>query len=509
MSTGLTPSGLNRALILAVVMVGTAMTLLDIAVVNVALPSIMTSLGADVVEVRWVVTAFMLGSAVVMPLTGWVGRRIGFGALFITALAFFTVGTALCASAWSVNTLVMARIIQSVGGGAIQPTAIAIITHTFPPQERGRAIGIWGISLMAGPAIGPWSGGYLIEVFDWRSAFMLNLPIGVVAIALSLVILPRDREEGIPAFDWLGYVALSVLLTASLLTLDWGNYQGWNSGWIVLGAAVTGFAFIVLLAVEWGIADVLVPLRLFRNKDFTLALIISAMRSLGMFGSLFLQPIFLQDVQGRGPIETGLIMVPAALSFAVGMPMAGWLTDRVGGRWPTMAGALLAALAFWLYRDLDYYSSRWDIIGPMLIRGIGMALIMSPATTVGMNAVQREDAGTASWMLNIGQRFGGSVTIAMLATLMHRRTMMELDRLGTLGELSAAPTQRFQDLATGLGHAPEEIGNVSVAFYTYLFDRAATTIGFQNMFVLVAAGLLCITIPAFFLSSGRVHPRPQ
>ena len=499
----MTPTEIQRAFVLIVVMAGGAMALLDIAVVNVALPSIMVAVGANVVEVRWVVTAFMLCSALVMPLTGWMGRRIGYGNLYIVSLAIVTAGSALCAVSWDLNSLVLARIVQGIGAGTLQATGMALITHTFPAHLRGRAIGIWGISLTFGPALGPATGGGLIEEYRWRAVFMINVPIGIAAILFSLAVLDRGRDADPPKFDWLGYLAIVAFMSSLLLTLDQGNELGWKSDIIRFGLFFTVLSLVVTVLVEWKYADALVPLRLFRLRDFTMSMLVSLIRSAGMFASFFLQPLFLQQVQRRNPINTGLILMPAALSFGVGMPIAGWLTDRFGGRWPTVVGAMLAAISYGLYFDLDYRTDAFGIIFPQMIRGIGMALIMSPAMTVGLNAVSYEDVGHASWMLNIGQRFGGSMTVAVLANLLHVGSMVEQDRLGTISALQNSPSPILEQWAIDLGHAPQAIDTVMRSVYQWDVRQAATIISYENIFVGVGLTLLLVIPPALFMSSRR------
>ena len=492
----------DRYLALSVVMAGSTMILLDVSVVNVALPNIMVSLGADVLEARWVVTAYMLAQAVVMPLTGWLGRRIGLGPLFIVSLIFFTAGTALCAASWSIGSLVVSRIIQAIGAGLIQPAAMSIITQTFPPHQRGRAIGAWGVSLTIGPMLGPTTAGYLIEAFDWRAAFLLNLPIGLAAIVFAWTVLRLQRDERPPKFDLLGYLSLATFLVVGMLTLTLGNEEGWDSEIIILGIGVSAFAFLIFLVVEWNYRDALVPMRLFLVPDFSLAVTIAFVRSLGMFGAFFLQPMFLQQVQGRDPIETGMIMVPAAFSFALAMPFSGWLQDRYGGRWPTVIGAVIAAYSFTLYWDLDFLSSRWAIIFPQFLRGLGMSLLMSPSTTVALNSVPEKSAGTASWIINLAQTFGGSIVIATLAAFLHRVSRIEMDRLGTAVTLNEGTPGVLHDWVMALGHGTGEAGSVAQALMGWSVGQAATTLAFHYNWMLVSFGLLLIVIPGLFLSHG-------
>jgi DHA2 family multidrug resistance protein len=501
------PTTLRRYLVLLVVMSGTMMALLDIAVVNVALPTIMVSLGTNVVEARWVVTAFMLVSALVMPLTGWLGRRFGYGTLWIASLGLFTLGSALCAASWNLDMLIASRIVQALGAGFIQSTDMAIITHTFPPEQRGRAIGIWGIALSLGPMIGPTTAGYLVEEFSWQAVFLLNLPIGLIAIVSSVAILDRSPEEAPPPLDWYGYLAMGTLMTVLLLTLDQGNQVGWHAEIIKLGLVFSVVAFAVTILVEWGQPNALVPLRLFANTDFSLAALISLIRSTGMFASFFLQPLFLQQIQGHDPIQTGLLLVPASISFTISMPLAGVLADRFGARWPTAIGAVIAGWAYALYWDLDYRTSDLNVILPMLLRGLGMSLIVTPSMTVGLSAVQHKDVGTASWLINIAQRFGGAITVALLANFHYAGTQVELDRLGRAGELATPPGGPLSDMARGLGHPPAQLGDVTRTLYQWDAGQSAATISFENLFTAVGISLVLIAIPALFLSGRRRAPQ--
>jgi len=497
-----TPTGLRRSLVLVVVMTGTSMVMLDLAVVNVALPTIMVSLGTNVVEARWIVTAFMLVSSLVMPLTGWLGRRFGYAPLWIASLALFTLGSGLCAVSTSLHMLIGARVVQALGAGFIQSTDMAIITTTFPPEQRGRAIGIWGIALSLGPMLGPTTAGYLVEYFNWQSVFMLNLPLGAIAILSSIAVLDRSKEEPPPPLDWYGYLAMAAFMTISLLTLDQGNQLGWHTDIIKLGIICSVTAFAAATLVEWNHASALVPLRLFQNRDFSLAVLISLIRSTGMFASFFMQPLFLQQIQGHDPIHTGLLLVPASISFTVAMPVAGILADRFGGRWPTVCGAFIAGIAYMLYWDLDVRTSNLNVIIPQILRGAGMSLIVTPSMTVGLSAVARKDVGTASWLINIAQRFGGAITVAMLANYHYTGTLSELDRLGGAASVLHPPGGALADMAKKLGHPATQLSAVTRSLYQWDAAQAAATVSFQNLFTAVGIMLLFIAVPAFFMS-GR------
>jgi len=490
----------ERWLVLAVVITGTFLAVLDMTIVNVALPNIMTSFGVNVKEVQWISTGFFISTAVGMPLTGWLGRRFGLGRLFELELAVFTLGSLLCAVAWSLDMLIFARVVQALGAGAIMPTSIAIITDTFPPGARGRALGVWGIGFMVGPAIGPTLGGYLTDWFSWRAIFTINLPVAIVAFLFALVALRPGRAEPGHPFDWKGYVALAVFLVAGLLTLEQGQEQGWTSGIILLGAGLTAAAFLLFLALVWEAPQAVLPLRLFAAQDFSLSVLLGFLRSAAMFGPFFLLPLFLQNVQGRDTIDTGLLMIPTAVSVAVSMPIAGALTDRFGPRWPTVAGFVIAAYAQYLFAQVDPLVGRWAVIYPQLWRGLGVALIMTPINVAAMNSVPRADAGVASWMVNLTQSVGGAATIAVLSTLLHRHTILQLDLLGTAAALHAAPPARVVQHALAVGFTPLESGPAASAVLLQQAAQSATTLAFQQVFLLLAVGTLLAGLPALLLS---------
>jgi len=502
MNEGIAPGRLQRKLVLGVITIGTFMAVLDISIVNVALPQIMTSFGVNVKQVKWVSTSFLLTTAVCIPLTGWLGRRLGLGRLFILELAIFTTGLALCASAWSLNVLVAARVLQALGAGAIMPTSLAIITETFPPAERGRAIGIWGIGFMLGPALGPTSGGYLMEWFDWRAIFAINVPVGVMAILLAFLVLAPGRKNDSLPFDWKGYLALVTFLVVGLLTLDFGQDMGWHSQPILLGIGVSVSAFVLFVALEWDAEHPVFPLRLLRNSDFAACLLLGVIRPIPLYGALFMLPLFLQNVQGRDTIDTGLLLVPAAVMTGICMPLAGMLTDRFGPRWPTMIGVLTAAYSLYLFTVLDPMVDRWMIIYPQFWRGIGVALLMTSVNTAALNAVPSGETATASWVLNLTLSVGGAFTIGVLGTMLYRQTLTQIDLLGAAPVLAGPPPIELVHKSLTLGISSIDSGRVAFAVLLKQISRSASALAFQHLYTVLTLLTLAALAPAFLLSSG-------
>ncbi len=499
----------NPKLVLVAVMLGTFLSVLDTTILNVALPYIITSFGSNVEEVKWVMTGFMIAAALSMPLTGWLGQRFGYGNLYIAALSLFTAGAAMSASSWNLDGLVLARIVQGVGAGIVQPASIAILTRTFPPEQRGRAFGVWSIGMMTAPSLGPTAGGLMIEVFNWRSIFVLSFGVGVMVALFAVFVLSRERDEKPTPFDGKGYLALAGFLTASFLTVAYGQQEGWDSGIILLGIAFSVFCFLLFIAIEWDAEFPIVPLRLFRIPDFSLTMFLTLYRSLGLFGGVFLLPIFLHQVQGRESLEIGLLIMPGALIMAATSPIAGMLTDRFGGRWPTVFGMILMALFLYYYNSIDLLTNTWAVIYPQVFQGVGIAMVMTPLITTGMNAVPREDSGHASWLLNICQRGGGAFAISILGTMLFRETIVQRDYFGGSMIVRQAPPAALVNLGISMGFSPGEAGPAARAAYGRYLGQAALSMAFKNLFFVSAMFTFTAVLPALLLSRFKAPAKAR
>jgi len=472
-----------------VVMTGTFMAILDSSIVNVGLPYIMTSLGIPLDEAEWILTAFMLAAAVSMPLTGWIGDRMGYGRMYLSCLAVFVIGSAMCSMAWNADSLIAARVVQAVGAGIMQPAGMAMIIQVFEPRERGRAIGVWGIGAMVAPTIGPTLGGYLTEYFGWRSVFTVNIPVGITLMAFGIGVIGK-REKTPPGrpFDWYGFLALSAFLICLLMGLNEAQKNGWDAKEVMYYLAGAGASFACFISAELTADHPVVPFEMFRHGDFSAGLILALVRAVALFGAVFLLPVFLEKLQGRTAVQTGIILVPAAVTIAVFMPISGAVTDRFGARWPAVAGVALTAFSLVLYSTLDFDSSSWDIIFPQFFRGAGIALMLTPVATAAMNAVAQQHAGIASGLLNVAQRAGGSLGIALLSTVLTNREAMHREIIGAGLNLSSMPMH-------GAG------GPEGKAALRGIIERAAAIRSFDDVFVLAASLTVLGLIPALMLSA--------
>jgi DHA2 family multidrug resistance protein len=500
--------------VLGVVMLGTFMSALDSSIVNVSLPNMMASFGASVDDIEWVVTGYMLGFSTFMPLTAWLRDRVGYRVLYIASLAVFIGGSALCGIAPNLPTLVLARVIQAFGGGAITPTGLAMIAEVFPPKERGRALGLWGVGVVVGPAFGPTLGGYLTETLGWRSIFNINLPIGIVGLLAASRILRVDKPHAQTSrgFDLPGFVLLTAFLVAALLGLSNGNREGWSSTYVVTCALVSSVSFVLFLAVESIVSERILDLGLFRSPQFTVAMVVTAARSVALYGGIFLLPLFLQDLMGRSEIDTGLLLLPGALVMGLVMLVSGRIAERFGTRAPTMVGLALIAWFMWTYRRLDVTTSTWDVLYPTLIRGVGLGLLVTPVMTAAINAVPTAKAGMASSMLSLIQQISGSLGIAVLACVLGRRTTFHLAVVGQ-GLAAARPalsdaTRSLVLRAVELGSPPSVARLLAGSFVARRIAEAASVLAFNDAFLIGAGIVGAGAIPALFLASkSKVRAR--
>ena len=499
----------HRWLVLSLVMMGTFMAILDSSIVNVALPHMMSAFGVNRNQIEWVSTGFMLATAVAMPLVGFLVGRLGHKTLYLTSLALFTLGSAACALAWSYNSLIAARVIQAVGGGAIQPVGMAIVADLFEPEERGRALGIWGTGIMVGPAIGPTLGGYLTEIFSWRSIFSVNLPVGVATFLAAMIIMkkPEPGSRHKTVFDWWGFLFLSLALIAGLLALSKGQEKGWTSQYILVCLAGAVIGLTMFITVESILPHPLLDLRLFLHRNFSLSMILAVFRAVGLFGGVFLLPIFLENLVGYTTIQTGLWMMPGAVTIGIMMPISGRLADLYSPRWLVTAGSLITGASLAMYGGLDPRSSATMIIIPQIFRGAGLALMMAPLLTAAINSVPREQVATASSFLNVAQRVGGAFGIALLNTYVTDAVHVHGVRLGEKLGLATHGLHRLAEVAARVQLDLPGLAATNQVKAAYLavqsISQNAQVLAFDNGFVVAGCIILLGTPFCLFLENIR------
>lgn len=404
---------------LAAVSFALFMIMLDNTVVNVALPAIQRDLGIDVAELEWVVTGYALSFAVLMLTGGKLADMHGRRRIFLIGLAVFTFSSLLCGLAGTAELLTAARVLQGVGAAFMMPATLSIITATFPPKERGAALGIWaGVSAMA-LAIGPLVGGLITEHIGWNWIFYLNVPVGLVGLVAARLIIRESRDTSHEQrLDLPGLVTSGIALFALVYALIEANGKGWTSP-LILGlfavAAVSGTAFVLL---ELHQRLPMFDMTLFRNPTFAGANTVALLVSLAMFGVFFFISLYMQNVLGYSAVRAGVAFLPMTVLIILVAPFAGRSSDRLGSRWLMTAGMTLVGCSLLVFAQLQPDSSYFQLLPGMILGGVGMATTMTPMTAAVLSSVPVDKAGVGSGMLNTFRQVGGALGIALMGAIL-------------------------------------------------------------------------------------------
>ena len=403
---------------LVAVSFGLFMIMLDNTVVNVALPSIRSDLGISVSELEWVVNAYALTFGVLLLTGGKLADLIGRRTIFIAGLAIFTGASLWCGLAGGAASLIAARSVQGVGAALMNPATLSIITATFPPRQRGTAIGIWaGVSALA-LAIGPLVGGLLTERISWSWIFFVNVPVGALAIIAARLFVDESKDTSREQrLDVPGLLTSGIGLFALTYGLVETNTHAWSSPRVLGLLAIAVVSLIAFVVVESRGRVPMLDLTLFRNPTFSGANTVMGLVGLAMFGIFFFNSLFLQNVLGYSAIKTGATFLPMTLLIILVAPVAGRISDRIGPRWPMALGMTLLTGSLLLFGTLDAHSSFWDIVPGLVVGGFGMAITMAPTTAAAMSSVPVDKAGVGSAVINSMRQVGGSLGIAIMGTL--------------------------------------------------------------------------------------------
>jgi DHA2 family multidrug resistance protein len=496
----------HRWWVLVVVVMGSFMSILDSTVVNIALPKLMAVFSTDVHGAQWVLTSYLLALAVVIPLTGYLDETFGGKRMYMLTLTLFTVASMLCGIAWSLNAMIVFRVLQGLGGGLIQPLGMSILLREFRPEERGTALGIYGIPLMLAPAFGPTLGGYLVQFVEWRFIFYINVPIGILAVLTASRVLHEAATRRDQKLDLWGIALVGLGSAALLLGIDNGPSDGWNSPAVILEIVLGVVALVAFVVVELSIEQPLLQLRLLKSATFSMALGITLIVQIGLFGATFLLPLFLQNLRGLGAMETGLLLIPQAITVAVIMPISGQLFDRFGPRVLLVPGMALLAYATYRFHTLSLETSNGEIIVDLMIRGVGMGMAMMPATTAAMNAVPRPLLPRATALTNAMQRIAGSFGTAIMATILTVRQTYQFAETAQ----TVTPTNPMVQSVLGEIHGWAALQHFSAATtsqlgFLMLYQEVSMTAAvksFDDTFLVAAA----ICVPAALIALFITNP---
>lgn len=506
-----------------VVAIGLFMGVLDVTIVSVALPQMQAYFHTDRDTITWVATAYLLAQAAVIPITGLVSDRFGTKNVYLTALAIFTVGSALCAVAPTEQWLIAFRVLQGIGGGALFPVAFAIIFRVFPPTERGGASALIGVPVLLAPAFGPTIGGFFTQTWDWRAIFLINLPVGVVAFIGCLRVLhsgARERaESGLDAadgqpsarqrFDAVGLALSMVGFTALLYGISEAAVTSWTDQRVVVSLLVGALLLVIFVFNELRVSDPVMDVRLFRIYSFTVANVLTWVVSGFLFASLYLLPIFFQNVQNYSPLQSGEFVIVQGLGAAVATLIAGRLYNRVGPRTLVAVGFTLVTIGTFAFTRLDVNTTWQSLQIWLLIRGLGLGLTNIPLQTLAVSAISNRAMARASSLINVTRQVFGAVGITALTTVFVQQTKDKaislaaqytsgspLDPTTPLGKIAAACANPFG--ATAQQHTTQ-IQACEQQTVAHAVAPQAQTYGITVAFAVSTAGCAVAVVLALFI----------
>ncbi len=505
------PRVVGKWWVTAAVGVGALMSTIDTSIVNVALPHIRGSVGATLSEITWVSIGYIIAMVVIMPMTGFLGALWGQKRVYMASLVLFIVGSALCGLARSLPTLVLFRVLQGLGAGSLQPTQQAILRQTFPPEEQGMAMAMFAMVVMIGPAVGPVLGGWITDNYDWPWIFYINLPIGILGLSMvwQLVHEPEDirRANKLRAvaqrgsFDWQGIVWMVLAVSSLQYVLEEGQSEGWFESPLILGctalSAVSAIAFVIR---ELSATAPVVNLRLFRDKTFAAGTLIGGVMFGILMASMFLLPVFMQELLGYDATTSGLVLLPRTLVMMVFTPIVGRLYNRIPPAFTIAFGVLLVVFGSYELSKITLESSATDMIIPLGVTGAGFACLFVPLTTAALTFIQRSQLADASGLNTFVRQIGGSIGLTVFASML---SGFAADARGGLvphvSLLRPEIAERAELMMERMGDPQAVIG----ALQGHVM-RESAVLAFEKAFVLQGVCFLAVLPVLFFL---RVDPR--
>jgi DHA2 family multidrug resistance protein len=507
---------INPWIIATSVMLSTFMEVLDTTVVNVSLPHIAGSLSATVDESTWALTSYLVANAIVLPITGWLANYFGRKRLLMTAVTGFTAASFLCGLAPNLPALIIFRIIQGACGGGLQPISQAVLLEAFPPRDRGKAMGFWGLGIVVAPMLGPVLGGWLTDNYSWRWVFYINIPVGILALIMTQLFIfdPPYIKRGSSRVDYWGIGMLAVGVGALQIVLDKGQEEDWfASHGITALAIISAVGLVAFVLYElFGTEHPVVDLQVFKLRTYATGVFLMTMVGFVLYGSLVLLPILLQTLWGYPALQAGIAMAPRGLGSFIAMPVVGIIMVRFDPRKLLTIGMIVAAFTLFQLSWLNLYSGYWDVFWPQLVQGLSLALLFVPLTTITMDPIPKEKMGNATSIFNLMRNIGGSVGIANVTTVVARHTQMHINDLGAnvnpyslssrmnLNGLTSMFTSRGMDRVTA-AHGAYDATFGMVA-------RQAAMLSFVDAFWLLGITFLVITPLIYIMKKPEGHGEP-
>jgi len=439
--------------VLANVMLGTFMAVLDGTIVNVGLPKIMAAFGVSLDTIQWVITGYMLAMAAMLPTSGWLADKFGYKKIYFWGLFLFTIGSLFCGMSHNEVSLISSRIIQGLGGGIVQTLGMAIVVREFPPTQRGVALGFWSIASAASVSFGPLIGGYLVDNYGWQLIFDVNIPVGFFALLFTIIIQREVKNPNTRKFDLLGFLSVVTFLPVLLYALTEGNNasnsEGWSAPYILLCFAISGIALVTFVTRELTTSHPLINLRLLGYHNFGLGSVFMMVFGMGMFGSTFLLPLFLQNAMDYTALQSGAVFLPVGILQGSIAPLVGITSDKTNPKILLFMGICLLSSSFYVNTSFSFMSEHPSVMLSLYLRGLGMGMIFTPLNSLALLNIPREQMAQASSIMNTMRQIGGSLGIAVFTTLLTARTNFHSQ---VYGQAINSQSEAFKDVTQNLAY---------------------------------------------------------
>ena len=503
----------NKWLVALTVMIPTLMVIVDTSVVNVSLDHIRGSLSAGIDEATWSITSYLAANAVIIPMTGWLSRLFGRKRYLVSSVALFTVSSLFCGLAWSIQSLIIFRVLQGLAGGALQPLSQSILLETFPVYQHGMAMAIFGIGIMFGPIIGPVLGGWITDSWSWHWIFFVNVPFGIVSIFMTILFIfdPPYMKKTKMKIDYWGLILMTVGVGCLQLILDRGQREDWFSSelitWMTVACVV---ALVFFILVERTVKEPIVDLKVFKDATFVLGNVILFFVVMNLFGSIVMLPIYLQTLMGYTATLSGFVLGPGGIANLLCMPIVGQLVSRGYPKWLILFGILMTAYATYQMSQFNLQVDFNAVLWPRVMLGIGVAFVFIPLTTISLSHIRKEEMGNASAVFNLLRNLGGSFGVALSATILARQAQVHqahltehLTPFDPAYVLSAQQSARTL-LEKGIEASQAAQDGMGLIYQRLL--REAAMLSFNDVFYLLTV-LMLLTVPLVFFM--RRTPRQK
>lgn len=486
------------------VMLGTISAVLTTTSVNVAIPDIMGAFGIGQDRAQWLSTGALAAMTIGMLLNSWLLRSFGQRRTFVGMLAIFVVALLVAGASPNENVLILCRVVQGAIAGILQPLAMYTLFNVFPPEKRGTAMGLFGMSVILGPALGPSLGGVLIENFNWRYVFYVAVPFSLAGMLLGSIFMPgRDESDERESFDWVGFVFLAAGLASLLTGLSNGQREGWDSNLIVTLFGVALASAALFLWWESRIDRPLVQLKVLFNGQFASAAAVACLFGAGLFGSVYLVPLFVQTVQGYTPLAAGKLLMPAGLVLGLFMPIGGYLSDHVPARVLVISGLACFSLSSWVLAEVDVNMPFWTMVWAVVMSRIGLGLIKPALNVTALRALPPEHLTQGAGLINFARQLGGAFGVNLLSVTLDRRTFFHSDTITgmqTAGNSGTAEMLRqIEMLLAQAGVAEDVLRQTALHYLGRVIHAQAYTMGFRDAFLITAVIFVAGLVPAWIM----------